>query len=125
MMAPKTLVSHRMHDVTDWSGIVLRKRVVTYLRPGCIVRVIVQNTKKDTTECLYFKIVKMKDGTFWGECKATYRQDDWVDLADGKVFTFRSENISEIPISWQPKWFRSKLSDDDYMDTGYSITGYR
>ena len=123
----RTLVPCRVGDVSDWSGALLNKEVYTYLGPGCIVRVSVDNGKTGAAECLYFEITKVKDGTYWGTCKDTYRMGDAVGLPTGKTFTFRKEHIQEVPIDWQPRWFRKKVGGrtDMVQKKGYAVTGYR
>lgn len=76
-LAMRKLVANRMGDVTDWHGRILSKRTLNILRPGCIVRVIVDATVAPPGwwrlgESLYFEIVKIKDGTLWGVCLDTY-----------------------------------------------------
>mmetsp|Transcript_7466 Transcript_7466/g.13924 ORF Transcript_7466/g.13924 Transcript_7466/m.13924 type:complete len:116 (-) Transcript_7466:146-493(-) len=114
------------------------------LNVGDIVRVHLTNCtpkekeNKDTTGLVdadsgqkgsqglpYFKIVKIKDGTFWGEAKNTYGTLDWLeDMKEGDVFTFRKEHITEIPIMWQSKSQQRKM-EQCRRKKGYAITGMR
>ena len=120
----KTLKRRRQTSVTDWSGRLLNKRALNLLCPGCFVRICVSNTKTGNSEALYFEIIKIKDGTFWGITQDTYRIDDYVGLSDESVFTFRKKDISEIPISWQPRAIRKKLKKHvDKRGYGRAITG--
>jgi len=123
----RTLVPFRVGDVTDWSGALLNKEVYKYLGPGCIVRVTVNNPNTESWECLYFEITKVKDGTYWGTCQDTYRTDDAIGLPTGKTFSFRKEHIQEVPIDWQPSWFRKKVGGrtDMVQKEGYAVTGIR
>lgn len=110
----------RQTRVIDWNGTIIRKRLLSMLIPGCVVRVIVQGVK--STECLYFTIIKIKDGTFWGVCKNTYRFQEH-DIKTGQIFTFRKNQITEIPIDWQPKRFRKYVNEKDICDHGVGVTG--
>jgi hypothetical protein len=125
-MHGRKLVPRRVGDVTDWSGALLNKDVYKYLGPGCIVRVSVDNAN-GAAECLYFEITKVKDGTYWGTCQDTYRMDDTVGLATGKSFSFRKEHIQEVPLDWQPRWFKKRVGGrtDMVQKKGYPVTGYR
>lgn len=65
-------------------------------------------------EAVYFQLIKIKDGTFWGKTLDTYRLgQDYIGLPTDTIFTFRKNHIMEIPISWQPssiqKQFRKYL----------------
>jgi len=108
----RTLVPHRGGDVTDWSGALLSKEVYKYLGPGCIVRVAIENVKTRWGESPYFEITKVKYGTYWGTCQDTNRMGFLtiaMGLATGETFSFRKEHILEVPIDWQPRWFRMKV----------------
>lgn len=48
---------------------------------------------------MYFEITKIKDGTYWGKAYDAYTTlDDFGILKEGDKFTFRKENITEIPL---------------------------
>ena len=126
-MPGRTLVPRRQGDRTDWSGRCLSKRLLGLLAPGCVVRVCVDNLQDGSAEALYFTITRMKDGTFWGTCEPTYRLADAVGLPTGSTFTFRKEHVNEVPVEWQPKWFRRAAArvDSARLRHGYFVTGYR
>ena len=90
---------------TSWSGQPLPRPMLTHLFPSCIVRLCIHNPASDVTEAIYFRITKIKDGTFWGTSLAIYRLADWVGMADGTQMTWRREHINEVPLGWQPKRF--------------------
>ena len=95
--------------VTDWSGVELAKKARFLVQPGCIVRACVGGQDR-ALEALYFQITKVKDGTAWGIVQDTYRLDgDLIGLPVGKTFPFRLDDISEIPIDWQPKALKRQL----------------
>ena len=125
---PRQVSALRSADITNWSGALLPKDVVRLVDIGCIVRIAVTNNETTWTEALYMKVVKKKDGSFWGETQSTYRIEDAVGVPDGKVFAFKENAIMEIPISWQPKWFQrraAKFASYPHGKRGYSITGLR
>eukprot|EP01113_Clastostelium_recurvatum_P039668 TRINITY_DN6074_c0_g1_i2.p1 TRINITY_DN6074_c0_g1~~TRINITY_DN6074_c0_g1_i2.p1 ORF type:complete len:120 (+),score=8.48 TRINITY_DN6074_c0_g1_i2:100-459(+) len=68
---------------------------------GCIVRIVVGLEKKRGWEKIYFQITKIKDGSVWGIAQDTYRSDDYI-LPYGASFSFRLNDILEIPLAWQP-----------------------
>ena len=98
-----------------------------YLYPGCITRVVIKNTDTGVGEAIYFKITKVKDGTFWGDAQDTYRFWDLVGLPDEQQMTFRREHINEIPVDWQPKRFQRAVAHlaSRQKNVGYTITGLR
>ena len=112
---------------TDWSGHILPQKMIPHLFPSCWVRVCIRNNETKASEAVYFKITKIKDGTFWGVAQDTYRLSDWIGLEDGAQMTFRREHINEIPIDWQPRRFRKAVKglEERVTETGYAITGLR
>lgn len=60
---PRTLEPVPMDEAAGWSGHILPRQVVKHLSIDSIVRVIIRNTDKGA-EAIYFKITKIKDGTF-------------------------------------------------------------
>ena len=112
--------------------------MIDHLYPSCVVRIIVQNNETEGAEALYFKITKIKDGTFWGEAMDTYRLGTFGDasleklrpigLKEGEQFTWRREHINEIPLEdWQPKRYLKLVKglNDRVTDEGYFPTGLR
>ena len=83
--------------------------MIPYLFPSCIVRVCVDNHENGGWEAIYFEITKIKDGTFWGNARGTYRLFDVVGMKDGQQMTFRREHINEIPLDWQPRRYRKAV----------------
>ena len=126
---PRTLTPITQDAITDWNGIILSPQAVRHLFPSCTVRLVIQNPKTTTAEAVYFKITKIKDGTFWGVAQDTYRLSDWIGLNDGQQMTFRKEHINEIPIGWQPKAYqkavRGLVAQAKGRGQGYAITGCR
>lgn len=126
---PRTLTPVTQDAITDWSGIVIPSQAVRHLFPTCVVRVIIQNPNTKCAEAVYFEITKIKDGTFWGNARDTYRLSDWVGLKDGQQMTFRKEHINEIPIDWQPKAYQKAVgglvTQAEGRGRGYAITGCR
>ena len=119
------LIANRHGDVTDWSGRLLSKRVFGCLKIGDIVRVHIDDIKGGSSIAPYFKIVKMKDGTFWGSALNTYNTLDWMEgINEGDIVPFRRQNIIEIPITWQSKNQQRKL-EQFVLEKGYSVTGCR
>lgn len=106
---PRSLFPREARAVYDWYRTPISKHALDKLQPGCIVRCII-DTNSSNWEALYFEIVKIKDGTFWGKTLNTYRMDDYVGLPTDTIFTFRKNHIVEIPITWQPKYMRKILS---------------
>jgi len=127
--------------VTDWSGLLLNKRVLGLLQPGCIVRVLCDYSNDgiresspyfgtSTGSSRYYKITKIKDGTIWGVCLSRYHtgkeETDEKGNRTGDIFAFRFNNISEVPIDWQPKSIRKRMKQyRDKRNKGYFITGWR
>ncbi|KAI9803232.1 MAG: hypothetical protein M1825_002023 [Sarcosagium campestre] len=107
---PRILEPVVWDEARDWSGGVLPRGMTKYLTPGCIVRVVIQNNDRATGEAIYFKITKVKDGTFWGTAQDTYRLFDTVGMREGEEMTFRREQINEIPLNWQPKSFQKAVA---------------
>lgn len=110
--------------VTDWSGQLLSKKVLRMLQPGCIVRVCVMRVPQPGMEAIYVKISKIKDGTVWGIVQDTYRLDPDFIVSTGNQVKFRLADITEIPITWQPKRLVRKIQP--LLDTrgiGRDITG--
>ena len=124
---PRTINPVVMDEASDWSGQVLPRQMTQYLFPGCIVRAVIQNSTSGCGEAIYFRITKMKDGTFWGIAQDTYRLNDWVDLPSGEQMTFRKEHINEIPLSWQPKRYQKAVAHlkVHMKNIGYFPTGMR
>ena len=116
-----------MDAATDWSGQILPRRMVQYLFPGCVVRVVIKNNTTECSEAIYFELTKIKDGTFWGTAYDTYRMQNCVDLATGDQMTFRKEHINEIPLDWQPKRFQKAVVGltAQIKDYGHFPTGVR
>ena len=100
----RTLYPQQARFLRDWNGQTISKRALDKLRPGCIARCVIGNesSKSTTWEAIYFELLKIKDGTFWGKTLDTYRMEDYIGLPTDKIFTFRKKHIMEIPITWQP-----------------------
>lgn len=115
-----------MDEATNWSGEIVSRQMSQYLFPGCVVRAVIKSND-ERAEAIYFKIIKIKDGTFWGIAQDTYRISDWVGLPGGAQMTFRKEHINEIPIDWQPKRFQRAVAHlaVRQKNVGYAITGLR
>ena len=90
-----------------------------------------QDDHQRATEAIYFRITKIRDGSYWGEATDTYRGFSLivgVRIDYGQQFTWRREHINEIPMEkWigQPKLYlkrvrglRAKVSGRAYMKTG-------
>jgi hypothetical protein len=124
---PSTLELVIMDAATNWGGQIISRQTAQYLFPSCVVRLVIRNTTNNSSEAIYFEITKVKDGTFWGVAKGTYRQDDLVGIKDGEQMTFRREHINEIPMQWQPKRFLKAVRhlDGRTKNFGYSMTGLR
>ena len=72
---PRQSVPYRSSFITDWNGHLLDKRVVDFLRPGCIVRIMLDDLRpgyEGHWNIVYGKIYKIKDGTFWAR--------QWIEL---------------------------------------------
>lgn len=120
----------RMTDITDWSGQILRKGVLKLLEVSCIVRCLTYLYDNDGQFVAaggeYYKITKIKDGTIWGTSQGLYRCCDFFyPTIKGKEYSFRFNNISEVPIMWQPKRLRRKMKKYLVPNLGYVITGMR
>ena len=115
-----------MDEATDWSGEIISRQMSRYLFPGCVVRAVIKN-QSGGAEAIYFRITKIKDGTFWGVAQDTYRLWDFVGLPDGAQMTFRREHINEIPFDWQPKRFQREVAHLAMRkkNVAYAITGLR
>ncbi|KJZ80102.1 hypothetical protein HIM_00816 [Hirsutella minnesotensis 3608] len=123
-MPPRTLSAVPQSDTTDWSGAIVSRELVRHLTVGCVARVVVRNVASGGAEAIYFDITKVKDGTFWGVARGTYRWCDSVGLADGAVMTFGRRDINEIPIEWQPRSYQkavahllARTKDEGYFPT--------
>jgi len=108
----RVLFPQEARFLTDWNGQSIFKHALDKLQPGCIVRCVIGNESQKSLswEAVYFEIIKIKDGTFWGKTLDTYRLDDYIGLPVDKIFTFRKNHIMEIPITWQPSYIRRRLS---------------
>ncbi len=124
---PRTIKPVVMDEASDWSGHILPRQMSHYLFPSCIVRIVLQNPTTTCGEAIYFRITKIKDGTFWGLALDTYRLQDWVGFASGEQMTFRKEHINEIPLEWQPKRYRKAVAHLEVRmkEVGYFPTGIR
>ena len=124
---PRTLHPVVMDEATDWSGRIVTRQMSQYLFPDCIVRIVIKNHDNEVAEAIYFRLTKIKDGTFWGTAQDTYRLWDAVGFTDGQQMTFRREHINEIPIDWQPKRFQRAVAHlaSRQKNVGYAITGLR
>eukprot|EP00320_Phaeocystis_rex_P020441 CAMPEP_0119090664 /NCGR_PEP_ID=MMETSP1178-20130426/153589_1 /TAXON_ID=33656 /ORGANISM="unid sp, Strain CCMP2000" /LENGTH=165 /DNA_ID=CAMNT_0007074111 /DNA_START=44 /DNA_END=541 /DNA_ORIENTATION=+ len=120
--ADALLARSRVPLVTDWSGRLLNKRVLRVLERGDTVRVQIEGRDKldgyGTAAAFYFRIVKKKDGMFWGEALNLYGNFDhdglasripFTDLKEGDIFPFWPHNIVEVPIMWQARSRRKKM----------------
>lgn len=127
--------------VTDWSGQLLSKKARHLVCPGMIVRCLSEYTLRGGAKARrehndhsllmggdssYYRIVKVKDGSVWGEVMSTYRDfpEDSYLFPTGKICAFRKENISEIPIWWQPKRIQKQLKRHVVRDKGLFMTGW-
>lgn len=105
----RVLFPHDSRKVRDWYGQPISKYAFDKLQPGCIVRCVIGN--ESAWEALYFEIIKIKDGTFWGKILDTYRLgQDYIGLPTDSIFTFRKNHIMEIPLTWQPSYIQKQLS---------------
>lgn len=121
---PRNLIPLREGDIIDWNGTILSKKILKYLAPGCLVRIGITDGEK--SEMLYFKIIKQKDGTFWGSMVDNCHRFTPLDIIEDQIFTFRAENINEIPIGHQPKWFQKKVAFNKSLNKkGYFMSGFR
>jgi hypothetical protein len=108
----RVLFPQEARFLQDWSGEPISKQALDILQPGCIVRCTIANesSKPFSWEALYFEIIKIKDGTFWGKTLDTYRLGhDYIGLPTDTIFTFRKNHIMEIPITWQPAYIRKQF----------------
>ena len=126
---PANLEPVVMDEATNWHGQIISRQTAQHLFPSCVVRLVIRNTTNKDIEAIYFEITKVKDGTFWGIARGTYRQFDWVGIKDGEQVTFRREHINEIPMGgrWQPKQFMKAVGHlkGRTKDFGYCPTGLR
>lgn len=121
---PRIIKVVRQVELFDWSGELLNKKILKLLRPGCIVRVIEEYDENlgDREPCRlyddkiirtynYYKILKIKDGTLWGKVQDYYKvcRCKCREKNPGDIMTFRFENITEVPILFQPKSIRKKM----------------
>ena len=119
------LIAKRYGDVTDWSGQLLSKKTLDYLKIGDIVRVQIDNILDGSSFAPYFNIVKIKDGTLWGKARNNYGTLNWMeDLNEGDIFPFRKHHVIEIPITWQSKKQQRQL-EQFVRRKGYFMTGCR
>ena len=109
MPSQRRLEPVTMDFTKDWGGELLSQRMIPHLFPSCVVRVCVDNNENGGWEAIYFEITKIKDGTFWGNARGTYRLFDVVGMKDGQQMTFRREHINEIPLDWQPRRYRKAV----------------
>ncbi len=128
-------------DITDWNGVFLDEKVLKLLISGCIVRIpCVYNTEdiekcedcgiKHGASCYYYEIVKIKGDIICGICLDIYKtcleECNPKGCRTGDMLTFSYNNISEIPIQWQPKRLRKKMEQFlDPENKGYIFTGFR
>ena len=140
-MIPRTIFPVAQDAVTDWSGRIVPKAMIDHLFPGCVVRVVVSDSESGGSEAIYFRITKIKDGTFWGDTINTYRMSTFgpwkgnedanpIKLKEGEQFIWRREHINEIPLEKflnQPKKYMKLVSGlkGKYGDKGYPMTGLR
>ena len=104
---------------------IFSKRVLSLIQPGMIVRSVMcgrpvtldSGETWGINEAIYFRIIRVKDGTIWGEALPTYRlcslwgwkdgkpvtSTDICGVQDGQIMTFRLNAIIAIPLSWQPR----------------------
>lgn len=109
---PRRLYPVEQRQTTDWAGHFIPKAMIDHLFPTCVVRIVIQDDETKGGEAIYFEITKIKDGTFWGTARDTYRGNtiglqNPITLKEGDQFTWRREHINEIPLNtshpWQPK----------------------
>lgn len=116
-MASSNAASTRAHRIAlrtvagpcTWGGQRLRKAVLDQLQPGDTVRVCVQQLPPGDAATqgrvggwnTYFRIVQIKNGTFWGTLLDLYLTSEFnPSLQEGQKFTFRRQHIVEVPICW-------------------------
>jgi hypothetical protein len=112
----RILFPQEVRSLHDWNGRTISKRALDKLQPGCIVRCIIGNESSEPLiwQAVYFELIKIKDGTFWGKTLDTYRlAEDYIGLPIDSIFTFRKNHILEIPIMWQPSYIRKQF--DKYL----------
>lgn len=111
-MLSKRAKFSRETEILDWSYNKLNKKVFSLLKPGCTVRVAYYRSTDNQWCRDYVKILKIKDGTLWGEVLDYYRigPDEWETFEEGQTISFRYNNITEIPVSWQPNKIRKKMN---------------
>ena len=132
---PRRLYPVEQRQTTDWEGHFIPKAMIDHLFPTCVVRVVIQDDETEAGEAIYFEITKIKDGTFWGTARDTYRCNtiglqNSITLKEGDQFTWRREHINEIPLNtwhpWQPKRYIKLVRglEGDIQDKG-CMTGVR
>ena len=83
----RVLFPQEARNLCDWNGETISKRALDKLQPGCIVRCAVEN--EAAMEAVYFQLIKIKDGTFWGKTLDTFRiGHDYIGLPTDSIFTF-------------------------------------
>lgn len=119
--------TERVGKVNDWNGNQLRKGIFAHLQAGDIVRAVVSSVndgKVKDAAAPYFKITKVKHGTFWGKLLDSF--DTAYGMANfevGDMMSFRANNIMEVPISWQRKKQRRVLEQYVIKGKCKGITG--
>ena len=73
--------------LSDWDGSPLSPKLIAALTLGCVVRIFVENSQTRCGEAIYCEISKIKDGTFWGVVRDTYRLSNWIGEME-KYFHF-------------------------------------
>lgn len=105
---PRKSVVKRSDYITDWNGDLLDKKVVDYLAPGCIVRVMVDDLRPGrewSWDVPYGKIYKIKDGTFWAR--------RWIELKPCGCDYFKTMTDSSAELRKQRKNVALFWDDDD------------
>lgn len=71
---PRKVRPERADHIKDWCGGVLGKKVIDFLVPGCIVRVMYSTDldphfppPEGKHDLVYVEIYKIKDGSYWGK----------------------------------------------------------
>ena len=108
---PKTHVAERLGDVTDWSGRVLRKEILEFIGIDCINSTSVYH--KCGEKFRRSSVPQSDKGQGWYNMGNSGRKIQYMlKTEDGKTFSVMWNEISEVPIDWQPKWFQRKDDDD-------------
>ena len=110
--------------VIDWDGCKLNNKILKDLEPGDCVRVelVKSNFSKPTPRsflnqpALYFEIVRIRNGTFWGRSTHSSEVSNCRSIRCGDIMTFRQENICEIPICWSTVGSRHKKKLNKYRE---------